>query len=67
MEIYSETENGGVITKETEKYVTNKTNFNKLFVEGKIIDPKLIKYLPTPKKKMNLKKYINAVLFDKFD
>ena len=51
MEIYSETENGGVITKETEKYVTNKTNFNKLFVEGKIIDPKLIKYLPTPKKK----------------
>ena len=67
MEIYSETENGGVITKETEKYVTNKTNFNKLFVEGKI-DLKLIKYLPkNPQKKNKKYMYINVVLFDKFD
>ena len=48
METSLETENGDVITKEIEKYVTNKTSFNKLFVEGKI-DPKLIKYLPKAK------------------
>ena len=69
MEIYSETENGGVITKEVEKYVINKTNFKKTF-EGKI-NQDLIKYLPKPKttieKNVNLKKYINVLLFDKFD
>ena len=66
MEIYSETVNGDVITKEIEKYVTNKTNFNKLFVEGKI-DPKLIKYLPKNPQKKEKYMYINVVLFDKFD
>ena len=66
MEIYSETENGGVITKETEKYVSDKMNFNKLFVEGKI-DPKLIKYLPKNPQKKKKYMYINVVLFDKFD
>ena len=40
-----ETVNNDIITKEIDKYITNKTNFNKLFVEGKI-DPKLTKYLP---------------------
>ena len=64
METSLETENGGVITKEIEKYVTNKTSFKKLFVEDKI-DQKLIKYLPKPT--TDLKKYINVVLFDKFD
>ena len=70
MEIYLETENGGVITKEVEKYVINKTNFKKLFFEGKI-NKDLVKYLPKPKtteeKNVNLKKYINVLLFDKFD
>ena len=67
MEIFLEMEDGGVITKEIEKYAINKTNFKKLFFEGKI-NLKLIKYLPkNPQKKNKKYMYINVVLFDKFD
>ena len=70
METFLETEDGGVIMKEIEKYAINKTNFKKLLFEGKI-DENLIKYLPKPKttieKNVDLKKYINILLFDKFD
>ena len=68
METYLATEGGGVTTKVTEKYVTNKTNFKKLWYEG-IIDVDLLKYVPVKQKprQMDFEKYINVVLFNKFD
>ena len=70
METFLETGGGGVITKEIEKYASNKTSFKELLFEGKI-DQDLIKYLPKPKKttekQADLKKYINVLLFDKVD
>ena len=70
METYLEVVDGDVITKEIEKYAIAKMNFKNLMFEGKI-NQDLIKYLPKPKrtleKKVDLKKYINILLFDKFD
>ena len=44
-----------------EKYVNDKMNFNKLFVEGKI-DPELIKYLPKkPQKKETYNEKIRKI------
>ena len=61
-------EGGDVTTKVTEEYVINKMNFKKLWNEGKI-EHKLLKYIPIKKqsKQMNFEKYINIVLFNKFD
>ena len=61
--------NGDVTMKVTEKYVINKMNFKKdIWNEGKI-EHNLLKYILIKKqpKQMNFEKYINIVLFNKFD
>ena len=68
-------EGGGVTMKVTEKSATNKMNFEKekenvkKILTSEIIEQNLLKYLPTKQKprQMNFAKYINIVLFDKFD
>ena len=57
-----------------EKYVTNKMifkkdNVKKLWSEGEI-EHNLLKYIPVKKeqpRQMNFEKYLNIVLFNKFD
>ena len=61
-------EDGDVTMKVAEKYAIDKMNFKKLFNEGKI-DDALLKYIQIKQKKrqMDFEKYINIVLFNKFD
>ena len=66
-------EGGDVTMKVTEKYVINKMNFKKdnmkkLWNEREI-EHNLLKYIPIKEqsRQMNFEKYINIVLFNKFD